>query len=471
MTYASTIHVPGDYATIQAGLNAAQTGDTVMVSPGTYIENIFWPNSQSIKLLSEAGPEQTIIDADEEGSGIQFPGNIVAVNTTTIIDGFTIRNGVAPSQGGYLLASYGGGIDLRGAASPWIRNNHIEDCLVYECEGGSGGGGIAGGYDDPTGARIEGNTIENCSIIDEGGEYRGAGLYIAQADGVQLIDNIFDGNECPSSGISYGGGVCVNSGDLTISGNVFQGNKAYYGAALYLGYFSVDASISECLMEGNVGVYSNNSCICLGDGYYSISKCTITENGTDMSGIELWGDGFISIDSCTISNNSLDGIRRPGGEAVVMIHHCSIFSNDGYGIQNDQPVYISAPYCWWGNPSGPGGVGPGTGDEVSEFVYYEPWLGQTEIESPAVLNCLTCIVFPNPFSTSTKISFFLPQQGPVRLEVYDLSGRLVETPAEGEMTAGEHYVCIDGYGLALGIYLVRLQSGSETATARVVLVR
>lgn len=79
--------------------------------------------------------------------------------------------------------------------------------------------------------------------------------------------------------------------------------------------------------------------------------------------------------------------------------------------------------------------------------------------------------FPNPASVSTTIEFELPEAGPVRLDTYDLSGRSVQTLVDGSMEAGEHSVAFDGSGLVSGVYLVRLQSGSRVATARVVLVR
>ena len=58
---ASTIHVPGDQPTIQAGINAASNGDTVLVDPGTYYENIDFLG-KAITVTSSGGAAQTIID-------------------------------------------------------------------------------------------------------------------------------------------------------------------------------------------------------------------------------------------------------------------------------------------------------------------------------------------------------------------------------------------------------------------------
>jgi serine protease len=57
----ATIRVPSDRATIQAGINAAANGDTVLIAPGTYSENINF-SGKAITVTSEQGPQVTIID-------------------------------------------------------------------------------------------------------------------------------------------------------------------------------------------------------------------------------------------------------------------------------------------------------------------------------------------------------------------------------------------------------------------------
>jgi serine protease len=61
LSQAAIIHVPGDRPTIQAGIDAAVTGDTVLVDPGTYFENINF-NGKAITVSSASGPGVTIID-------------------------------------------------------------------------------------------------------------------------------------------------------------------------------------------------------------------------------------------------------------------------------------------------------------------------------------------------------------------------------------------------------------------------
>ena len=104
----TTIHVPADQPTIQAGINAAVEGDTVMVSPGTYYENINF-NGKAITVRSAVGPAATIIDGQASGVVVTFA---TAETSASVISGFTIRNaGTA-------------GISVSGA-SPTITGNVI----------------------------------------------------------------------------------------------------------------------------------------------------------------------------------------------------------------------------------------------------------------------------------------------------------------------------------------------------------
>ncbi len=92
---ARVIRVPEDHASIGEALFSALPADTILVAPGTYVENIIWPDTPGLKLLSEAGPELTILDGNAEETVI---GIYTGVDTTTIIRGFTIRNGYVEGQ-------------------------------------------------------------------------------------------------------------------------------------------------------------------------------------------------------------------------------------------------------------------------------------------------------------------------------------------------------------------------------------
>jgi len=83
---------------------------------------------------------------------------------------------------------------------------------------------------------------------------------------------------------------------------------------------------------------------------------------------------------------------------------------------------------------------------------------------------------PNPFNPLTTIKYDLPEGGPVRLSVFDLSGRLVRTLVDESMPLGSHETEWDGRDasgreVSSGSYLARLEFGGKVETVRMGLVR
>lgn len=79
--------------------------------------------------------------------------------------------------------------------------------------------------------------------------------------------------------------------------------------------------------------------------------------------------------------------------------------------------------------------------------------------------------FPNPFNPSTVIGYQKSEMGRTRLAVYDLLGREIAVLVDGIVPAGEHFVTFDASNLASGVYIYRLQVGSEVLTRRMTLVK
>jgi len=83
---------------------------------------------------------------------------------------------------------------------------------------------------------------------------------------------------------------------------------------------------------------------------------------------------------------------------------------------------------------------------------------------------------PNPFNPSTTLVFELGSSAHVRLEVFDLAGRLVASLVNEARSAGPHRVMWDGtdgkgHSMASGVYLYRLQAGNFVETKRMVLLK
>ncbi len=78
---------------------------------------------------------------------------------------------------------------------------------------------------------------------------------------------------------------------------------------------------------------------------------------------------------------------------------------------------------------------------------------------------------PNPFRSATTLTFRLASPAPIRLAVYDVHGREVETLASGMRGAGEHRVTLEARGLPVGVYFFRLDGPAGTRVQRTVLMR
>jgi hypothetical protein len=79
--------------------------------------------------------------------------------------------------------------------------------------------------------------------------------------------------------------------------------------------------------------------------------------------------------------------------------------------------------------------------------------------------------YPNPFNPTTEIAFALPKSGLTTLKVYDLLGREVTTLVNRSLQAGDHRLSFDASSLASGIYFYRLESGSFSATKKMILLK
>lgn len=79
--------------------------------------------------------------------------------------------------------------------------------------------------------------------------------------------------------------------------------------------------------------------------------------------------------------------------------------------------------------------------------------------------------YPNPFNPVTLISYTLPDDSQIKLEVFDITGRRVAVLVDRNMPAGIHQAAFDAAGLSSGVYLYRLQAGSRVVTETMLLLQ
>ncbi|MDX6210648.1 MAG: serine protease, partial [Frankiales bacterium] len=172
----STIRVPADQATITAAIAAARDGDTIVVSPGTYHENVDF-NGKAVTLESAEGPATTIIDGGYRDSAVIFRHH---ESLLSVLRGFTVQHGYSS---GISIAVEGGGIAVLDA-SPTIDGNVVKDNAAM-----NSGGGI---YMLGSGL-IENNVVENNRQGLNAGDYvgglGGGGIAVESAGGAIVIGN------------------------------------------------------------------------------------------------------------------------------------------------------------------------------------------------------------------------------------------------------------------------------------------
>jgi len=153
----------GDYTTIQEGIDAASNGDTVLVCPGTYYENINY-NGKNITVGSlyltthdNSYIHSTIIDGNQNGSVVTFESG---EDSTAVLCGFIIQNGSGTHNLGNIR---GGGIFIKNA------NPDIKSCIIKNNIAELGGG---------IHCRYSNVTLENTNICFNHAFYHGGGIYL-----------------------------------------------------------------------------------------------------------------------------------------------------------------------------------------------------------------------------------------------------------------------------------------------------
>ncbi len=361
---ADTLNVPSEYSTIQGAIDAANDGDTVLVAPGTYFENINMDDfvNKNIILESSNGPEVTIIDGGSDGTTItgpvisittSLPENSSPISSSTIIKGFTIQNGrnnvrgpggihivaTSPTIENNIIKINNSAIEIR-ASSSLIKDNIIENNTAC-CGSGLSSALLVHYYADSNfsfSPRIEGNIFKNnnATAIKILGQINGnpelfpnaiinisdnefientsnncGAIYSLSNSNLNIIQNIFVSN----AAIHKSGGVCIenNSGTISIENNTFFKNKVNLsngnfppstnkGSDLYLNTRITNQGPINLTIQNNnsFSEYTETSIYCDGTDQPSFNNNNFYNSNGDVFG------GVCSINSISNDNISED---------------------------------------------------------------------------------------------------------------------------------------------------------------------
>ncbi len=253
---ATIVNVPGDHSTIQAGITAASTGDTVLVQSGTYYEHINF-NGKAItvgSLFITTGNKSyiasTIIDGSGSNSCVKFNSG---ETSTSVLSGFTITDG-----GAY----YGAGIYCYSGSSPTL--SHLDITDNNGDSGDSYGGGLC----------CMDNSSPACSNLTFSGNEAEAGgaVYCHLNSDATFSDCIFTDNTS-----SHGGAMQISYSSPTISYSLFYENDSPFGGAVYVYNYSTPEFIN-CTFAENTSTYGGAFYLTSLQGQPTITNCILWDN-------------------------------------------------------------------------------------------------------------------------------------------------------------------------------------------------
>jgi len=321
-------------------------------SAGTIKENSITHNSNGITCCEHSNPS--------------IDGNSLRNNSNV---GVACLNNSSPTIRGNNITDNGGGISLE-HSNAIVRENVITS---------SNGTGIYGGWCSPI---IQGNSITlnkeygvvfkpNCTGIIQGNIIEnnlGDGIHLGDGCDTLIKENKITSNN--RSGIVIGG-----YSSPTVERNSIEAN----GVGIQVDSYSTPTIQANMIKANGPGV----SFVKWSNGTLQGNRITSNEVG-----IFLYHFCCPIIQGNIIDHNTGDGVHCED-KSNPEIHNNDIYSNGGYGVQNNDPsITINATKNYWGSASGPVQLPPDTTDpeEVSQYVLYDPWLTEfiliVEITNP-----------------------------------------------------------------------------------------
>lgn len=495
------------WRTIQKAAETMEAGDSVLIRDGTYSENVFTVRSGNIAegpvVFAGYPNENPIID----GTGVATSGTgfLISHSYITLI-GLEIKNwdkGIRITVCGYCEIKdcivhevwYGIGADdgahdfelnrveihhfmLYGFdASPEdggdCYNGELNDCIAHTCSDPEQNvDGFALGHGTQYGFVL--NRCETFGVYDgfdisarntvlnrcSAHECAWGGYKIWQ-DSVQLIN-------C----IGYNNGVVNVEIDSTeISHLAILQNCTFYNGQVY--NIAVESSkdrlkMTNCILAGgnNIGLLYDLS----QNGYSGDYNLFHIDNPSRMV---VCGDDEFSLEQ--IESGVWTAYSGQDSHSVVVHNDSFLFhspeSDDLHLIQNaaavDQGTSVGAPREDYDGLSRPSGLGFDIG--AFEYQFLTGYCHDDKNQHPEMSQLHQNS--PNPFNPTTEISYSLDRSANVKLVVFNVTGREIETLVNEMQSSGDHKTVFDGTGLPSGVYFYKLETDRYVAIQKMVLVQ
>lgn len=535
LSEADTILVPSEYTTIQAGIDAAVDGDTVLVADGVYTgygNKLIEFAGKAVCLISENGPDNCIIDLQNDGRGFNLADGETA---STVIEGFSIINGFYEKNVGFFL----------GGSSPTIRNCVVENCTAYGDDALGAGVGMSS-----SDAIFENCIFRRDSVINTGSWGMGGAVSFSEAS-PEFYNCLFIENYVEGTWARGGGVYCSESSplfsDCMVAGNSVDGFSYSKGAGMH--FYESEPVIIDCHIDSNF-IYSDQYHRS-GGGIYS-DESAITMIRTVLSNNRIYGvngdgggllltdsDGSI-IQNCTFIANELNGSSSSSEGSAISIEFCnpeiinSIFAYNpnrpalcfivgsqsflhhnsfyGNGINNENfqgtvpgrlgeivttnangdscdifyNIYLPPRFVDWsggnyylqsvsscidaGDPESP--LDPdSTVSDIGAYYFDQNVFFEEPAYEPLPQSSVLISSYPNPFNSETTISYIIPRADRIDLSAYNIQGGKVATLYDGFKPSGSYEIVWKADNYPSGVYFVELSAGNHYSTQKLLLLK
>jgi hypothetical protein len=331
-----------DFTRVQLGIDAAESGDSVLVVPGTYVENIRF-RGRDIVLRSTQGPSMTILDGRlENRSVVEF---LSGESNACVIEGFTITGG----RGSSIVAGekIGGGIMVQDA-EPSIIGNVIQGNRAFATPTLGAGGGIfcrAGHPDNSAPLRIP--RILTNVIRDNAAGGNAGGIGLQSKISAIIIGNEILGN---TTADGDGGGVWILARQTTeiviernqISSNIAMdhgggilASNSFHGITPPLPMRIVGNVIWDNMAKGAAQTGESGGGIVLACVGGLVASNTIVHNHGEGAGNGYGGGILLTSPSSPVLERNVIAINAQGGGVLCrngvtpILQNNIVWGNDG----------------------------------------------------------------------------------------------------------------------------------------------